>query len=282
VNHRIGKLPLSIARFEETKLEHSIHSEDHAVEIERPRIEKLPSISTETAQPDTSSSDLATISLEMCDEGDLPSKEASVEPIKDSEPVEPSLEVRNGKPPSINGAIVGRKGPDPKRLSHSAQSLQPSAFTGIRSYAKVDGKWVILDEERNNTPSGGQKPTRNSTEASRSETRTGVRFLDNVTGDQSFHLPEPNREFATASSEIDSNISQNYPNIQGNGPMIGIKKVHGAKLLAQLEDFLKENGSLKSDKKPIKFKDAVGRKFSFPFELAATWAVGIKFTSCIL
>jgi hypothetical protein len=26
-------------------------------------------------------------------------------------------------------------------------------------------------------------------------------------------------------------------------------------------------------KKPIKFKDAVGRKFSFPFELCSTWAV---------
>jgi hypothetical protein len=26
-------------------------------------------------------------------------------------------------------------------------------------------------------------------------------------------------------------------------------------------------------KKPIRFKDAVGRKFTFPFELVATWAV---------
>jgi hypothetical protein len=218
----------------------------------------------------------------MSDEGDLPSKEAYVEPIKDSEPVKPSLEVRNGRPPSINGAIVGRKGPDPKFPSHSAQALQPSAFTAIRSYAKVDGKWVIPNEERNNTPSGGQKPTRNSTEASRSETRTGVRFLDNVTGDQSFPLPEPNREFATASSEIDSNISQNNPNIQAIGPTTGIKKVNGVKLLSQLEHFLKENGSLRSDKMPIKFKDAVGRKFSFPFELVATWSVSVKFTFCIL
>jgi len=60
--------------------------------------------------------------------------------------------------------------------------------------------------------------------------------------------------------------------------MIGIKKVNAAKLLSQLEHFLEENGSFKPDKKPIKFKDAVGRKFSFPFELAATWAVSVKFT----
>ena len=276
MNDRIGKLPLSIARFEETKLEHSIHSEDHAVEIERPRI------STKTTQPDTNSSDLASISLEMSDEGDLPSKEAYVEPIKDSEPVEHSSEVLNGKPRSINGAIVGRKGPDPESISHSAKSLQPPAWTAIRSYAKVDGKWVVPKEGRNNTPSGGQTPTSNSTEASRSETRTGVQVLDNVTGDQSFPLPEPDREFATASSEIDSNISQNKPNIQANGPMIGIKMVNAAKLLSQLEHFLEENGSFKPDKKPIKFKDAVGRGFSFPFELAATWAVSVKFTSSIL
>jgi hypothetical protein len=30
-------------------------------------------------------------------------------------------------------------------------------------------------------------------------------------------------------------------------------------------------------KKPIKFKDAVGRKFSFPFELCATWQVSFPF-----
>jgi hypothetical protein len=31
-----------------------------------------------------------------------------------------------------------------------------------------------------------------------------------------------------------------------------------------------------SKKKPIKFKDAVGRKFSFPFHLCATWAVSAQ------
>jgi hypothetical protein len=217
--------------------------------------------------------------LEVSDEGDLPSKEAYIESIEDSEPVEPSLEVRNGNPPSINGAIVGRKGPDPERLSHSAQSLQPAASSPVRSYAKVGGKWAIPNEEGDNTPNEGQKPARNSAEASRSETRTGVRSLDNVMGDQCFPLPEPNWKFATPSSEIDSNTSQNNPNFHASGPTTGIKKVNGARLLSQLELFLKENGSLRSDqKKPIKFKDAVGRKFSFPFELAATWAVSVKFT----
>jgi hypothetical protein len=285
-------MPLYIAQFEETKLEHSVHSEDHAVEIDRPRIEKDPCISIETTQshtsssdtssPDTSSSDLATLSVEMSDEGDLPSKEGHVEPIEHSEPVEPSLGVRSGNPPSIDGAIVGWKGPDPEGFGYSAQSVQPAASSTVRSYAKVGGKWVLPNEEGNNTPNEGQKPARNSAEASRSETRTGVRSLANITGDQSFPLPEPDREFATASSELDSNTSQNNPNVQANGPTTEIKKVNGAKLLSQLEHFLKESGSLRSDKKPIKFKDALGRKFSFPFELIATWAVSVKFTSCML
>jgi hypothetical protein len=277
-------MPLAIAQFEETKLEHSVHSENHAVEIDRPRIEKDPIISTETTQSNTSSSDtrssdLPTVSVEMSDEGDLPSKEGHVEPIKHSELVEPSLGVRSGKPPSIEGAIVGWKGPDPERISHPAQSFQPAAFSTVRSYAKVGDKWVIPNEERNNTPKEGQNPARNSAEASRSETRTGVSSLANVTGDQSFPLPEPNREFATASPEIDSNTSQNNPNFQANGPTTGLQKVNGARLLSQLEHFLKENGSLRADqRRPIKFKDAVGRKFSFPFELVATWSVSVKFT----
>jgi hypothetical protein len=217
--------------------------------------------------------------VETSDEGDLPSKEGHVEPTKHSEPVEPSLGVRSEKLPSIDGAIVGWKEPDPERIGYPAQSLQPAASTTVKSYAKVGGKWVIPNEEGNNTPNEGQKRARNSAEASRSETRSGVGSLDNVTGDQSFPLPEPNWVFATPPSEIDSNTSQNNPNFKANGPTTGMKKINGARLLSQLELFLKENGSLRSDqKKPIKFKDAVGRKFSFPFELAATWAVSVKLT----
>lgn len=35
--------------------------------------------------------------------------------------------------------------------------------------------------------------------------------------------------------------------------------------------------NLNERKKPIKFKDAVGRKFSFPFELCCTWQVSNNF-----
>jgi hypothetical protein len=54
-----------------------------------------------------------------------------------------------------------------------------------------------------------------------------------------------------------------------------------ADLFKRLENALQKReaqsgrGPTKSKSKPIKFKDAVGRKFSFPFDLCKTWAVGL-------
>lgn len=50
---------------------------------------------------------------------------------------------------------------------------------------------------------------------------------------------------------------------------------NGVQLLSQLEHFLSQTGNLKKKqtKEPLKFKDAVGRKFSFPYDICATWPV---------
>ena len=48
-----------------------------------------------------------------------------------------------------------------------------------------------------------------------------------------------------------------------------LKKKYQEEAKAKFEEAAKK----KSDKAPIKFKDAVGRKFSFPFHLCATWQV---------
>lgn len=68
-----------------------------------------------------------------------------------------------------------------------------------------------------------------------------------------------------------------------------IKDEEGAKTKAAEEAKKKAEEEAKAlskpkeeKKKPIKFKDAVGRKFSFPFHLCATWAVSCQFLSrCI-
>jgi hypothetical protein len=48
----------------------------------------------------------------------------------------------------------------------------------------------------------------------------------------------------------------------------------GFKLVSQLENFLRQNGAEFAE--PLKFKDAVGRKFSFPFDSCATWKVNLR------
>jgi len=60
-------------------------------------------------------------------------------------------------------------------------------------------------------------------------------------------------------------------------------EVHDANMVADLEALIAKHTPLKAKhtplpqdpRKPIRFKDAMGRKFSFPFHLAGTWAVGI-------
>jgi hypothetical protein len=39
--------------------------------------------------------------------------------------------------------------------------------------------------------------------------------------------------------------------------------------------FKRLENALQKREKPIKFKDAVGREFSFPFDFCKTWAVGL-------
>ena len=57
---------------------------------------------------------------------------------------------------------------------------------------------------------------------------------------------------------------------------------HEAKLIARLEKLsdkqsteAKQSSKSKDARPPIKFKDAVGRKFSFPFYLCETWSVSL-------
>jgi uncharacterized protein YceH (UPF0502 family) len=52
-------------------------------------------------------------------------------------------------------------------------------------------------------------------------------------------------------------------------------EVHDASLVADLESVLEKHASRSRGSYSIKFKDAVGRKFTFPFHLASKWAVSI-------
>lgn len=53
------------------------------------------------------------------------------------------------------------------------------------------------------------------------------------------------------------------------------KEVHDSDLISDLEKVLQRHAISNKTYKPIRFRDAVGRKFSFPFHVAQTWAVSI-------
>ena len=50
------------------------------------------------------------------------------------------------------------------------------------------------------------------------------------------------------------------------------KIAQGFKLVSQLENFLRQNTAIE-ETEPLKFKDVVDRKFTFPFHLCSTWQV---------
>lgn len=81
---------------------------------------------------------------------------------------------------------------------------------------------------------------------------------------------EPNIEIAGDSPiGIDSsnNISPSQPSPQHQGNIAA-----GFSLVSQLEEFLRLNSAAEV-LEPIKFKDAVGRKFTFPWNQCSTWIV---------
>ena len=261
------KIPHSITRHEEKDLESSFHPKGHLSETERLIKENLPMTVEVTTQPlrSTRPSDIPTAYLEVDTKVDLPSKGADFQPTEDPEPVEHFL-----KEPELVGGVLqdaepvghvaeGSQHPSTNNVpSGSDETTQSEISTTLHkipsSYVAVNGKWDLPSKE----------PIGSSIESLRAETPSQVKSSENITIDQSFPPPKPSITSANASPEEASKTSQKIHNIQPQDHKIGIN-VNGAKLLSQLEVFLRETGTLRKEQKPIKFKDAVGRKFSFPF-----------------
>jgi len=102
------------------------------------------------------------------------------------------------------------------------------------------------------------------------ENDNDVQALEKVTHDQSLRPAKPSNCSATHTvSKTEAKDIQNGSKVQ---PQVPTKTLSGSQLISQLETILRETGNIKVVK-PTKFRDAVGRKFSFPWELASTWAV---------
>ncbi len=102
----------------------------------------------------------------------------------------------------------------------------------------------------------------------------GTNFLDNILSNQSRPLPEPTTHSPRQSSKKEDKNTSTSLDFRSPGPATALTR---SQLTSQLETILKETGNIKVVK-PIKFRDAVGRKFSFPWDLACTWAVSAHLT----
>ena len=269
---RPSHLPTSILEVD-AQLEAKKNSNDYPAKEEGPSIGHISRTTDKTTWPKRGPSELPSLSEVAGGEGDLLSEEANSQPIKNMQQAQKQLGV-----------------PDPK-ANWSTISLSKIS-QNVKSYVEVEGDWV---------PSGGKTPFRDfessqslessvkdsqtvgdSAKSAHPRLRNGVKPLRNVTNSTSFQCPKSGRHPAEH-SRTEGNASRETPNFPAEAPQTAIN-IDGAKLLAELELFLAETGTIRAEKKPIKFKDAIGRKFLFPFELAATWAVsiinGLRFVQC--
>jgi Ubiquitin-like domain len=123
------------------------------------------------------------------------------------------------------------------------------------------------------------KTVNNSLEVPQPETVALVPSSREITSDKSPHLPHHIDSSIRQSTKAEEQQSAN----SSFQPMTSAVNTDTKKLLSHFEEFL--NSTVKEAQmearpiqKPVKFKDAIGRKFSFPFELCATWAVSNRWS----
>lgn len=268
---RPSNLPTSIIEVD-PQLEAKKTSKDHAAKMEGPSIGNIPCTADETTWPKRGPSDLPSSFEEAGREGDLFSEETNSQLIENVQPVQLPMEI-----------------PDPEANWRIAPNSKIPR--DVKSYVEVKGEWLPSTRPtpfRNfevskpvETSLKDSEVVRDSAKIAQPGLLDDVKYSENVTSDQSFQLPEPSTNSPEQSSRTEANASRSPPKFQANASKTAIN-INGAKLLSELELFLKETGTIRTEKKPIKFKDAVGRKFSFPFELAETWGVSIIISSCFV
>ena len=156
----------------------------------------------------------------------------------------------------------------------------------VKSWITVDGELVLSKNGQPLQQTEGPEAVDHSLKESESlgnavkvtgpEKIDGTKYSDTIVSDQSHPLPEPTTHSPRQSSKKEDKNPSTGSYFPSQGPTTALT---GSQLISQLETLLKETGNIKVVK-PIKFRDAVGRKFSFPWELACTWAVSVHLMRC--
>lgn len=156
-----------------------------------------------------------------------------------------------------------------KKYDYTTPSEPACASREIQNYKEPSTTSL---EEQSSTPLEvhtyqQQSPISKSTqeaENSIEETARNVHLLDNELKG-SIANSAMNTENAMAAEFAITKISESAP-LNTQRPD---KISQGFKLVSQLENFLRQNSTL-AGSEPLRFKDAMGRKFSFPFDICST------------
>jgi len=146
-----------------------------------------------------------------------------------------------------------------------ADLSQPKKSGDIRSYEEVDGKWVLPKRK------GPEKPKEDSQEDSQQKAVNGGISSEKVIEQQFTSLRQPISKSAEVPWKAEVDEYYGLTTTQAKGSKTPLS---GGQLPSQIEAFLRETGNI-GTVKTIKFKDAVGRGFIFPWELTSTWKVGV-------
>ncbi len=297
-----GKLPYSVAHFEEMNLESTSNSENDSTKMESPRTE-IPlhathetTLTTPNSIPSnvpTSYMRLDTKSMGRNPESDLPSVDNVIKTKRLNTSCLPSIVEEATTPQASSTNLPASSGKaQPSKLAERAKkdlksvgqwekvSISPLS-NHVKSWITVDGELVLSKNGQPLQQPEEPEAVDHSLKESESlgsavgvtgpEKIDGTNFSDNIVSDQSRPLPEPTAHSPRHSSKKEDKNSLTSSDFRSQGPTTALT---GSELISQLETILKETGKIKVVK-PIKFKDAVGRKFSFPWELACTWAVSV-------
>lgn len=164
-------------------------------------------------------------------------------------------------------------------------SVSPSS-NYVKSCITVDGELVLSKNgqplqqtERPEAVDHSLKESEslgNAVKVTGPEKIDGTKYSDTIVSDQSHPLPDPTTHSPRQSSKKEDKNPSTSSDFRSQGPTTALT---GSQLISQLETILKETGNSKV-LKPIKFRDTVGRKFLFPWELACTWAVSVHLMRC--
>lgn len=139
----------------------------------------------------------------------------------------------------------------------------------------------LLSKNKKGLEQFQQNDTRYTTQTPQADSSLEERFrrLEDMLQEESIRRPMREKEDRHGSLRSDSEVNKKT---HDSVPMATHESKENADILQKIQSLLYSapKEEMKEKRKPIRLKDAIGRKFSFPYELCKTWSVcNIHFSS---